>query len=114
MGKATATELLKRGSDVILACRSLQLAEEAALELKSLKPYDGCALGAVEVAPLDLARLQSVRDFVCRVVESRKLIHLLVCNAGIMAPLERHLTEDNFEQQFQVRKGRRSNSHTHQ
>ena len=102
VGRATAEELLRSGSDVVLACRSTQLADAAAAELRLLAPYDGCALGAVEVAPLDLASLEAVRSFVAQFTRAQRVVHLLVCNAGVMALPERHVTKDGFETQFQV------------
>ncbi|KAG1677338.1 hypothetical protein FOA52_010717 [Chlamydomonas sp. UWO 241] len=57
--------------------------------------------GKVEVMELDLGSLDSVRSFV-RAFNGRRLpLHLLVCNAGVMAPPARVLTADGLELQFQ-------------
>ena len=55
---------------------------------------------SVEVRELDLGSLASVRRFVQQVGSDD--VHLLVCNAGIMAPPKRTETADGLEQQFQV------------
>ena len=56
----------------------------------------------VQVRELDLASLRSVRTFAQQFKEERSPLDLLVCNAGVMAPPERGLTQDGLEQQFQV------------
>jgi NAD(P)-dependent dehydrogenase (short-subunit alcohol dehydrogenase family) len=82
VGKATATALAADGHSVILACRSLDKAERAAVDMS----------GDVAVAQLDLADLASVRAF----ADSVKTVDVLVNNAGVMnLPLTR--TADGFE-----------------
>ena len=51
---------------------------------------------------LDLASLRSVRNFAQQFKGEHRHLDILVCNAGIMAPPERGLTPDGFEQQLQV------------
>ncbi|HUL98295.1 MAG TPA: SDR family NAD(P)-dependent oxidoreductase, partial [Mycobacterium sp.] len=53
VGKATAAALAGAGHSVVIACRSLSKAEQAAAEMS----------GDVVVAHLDLADLASVRAF---------------------------------------------------
>lgn len=103
VGRATAEEFLKHGVDVILACRNKSLADVAASEMQSLKPYSHAkSLGSVEVEVVDLASLDSVHAAAARLVSVGRPIEYLVCNAGVMAPPERLETQDGFEQQFQV------------
>ena len=103
VGRATAEELVKRGSNVVLACRNQQAAETAATELRQLHPYNNsCPLGSVEVLNLDLASLASVKMAVNTLVGKKKVFDIILCNAGIMAPPERLESEDGMEQQFQV------------
>lgn len=59
--------------------------------------------GTVEVAQLDLASLDSVRNFAHKINRRNVKLDFLVCNAGIMAPLHRCETVDGLEQQFQVK-----------
>ena len=51
---------------------------------------------------LDLGSLASVRRFAARFNGQNRSLHLLVCNAGVMAPHRRLETPDGLEQQFQV------------
>jgi hypothetical protein len=82
VGKATAAALAAAGHSVLIACRTVSKAEQAAAQMA----------GDVEVAHLDLANLASVRTF----AESVKTVDVLVNNAGIMGvPLTR--TADGFE-----------------
>ena len=63
----------------------------------------GATEGAqVEVEELDLGSLASVRRFAARFNSQNRRLHLLVCNAGVMAPPRRIETPDGLEQQFQV------------
>jgi light-dependent protochlorophyllide reductase len=71
LGLATARELVRAGWHVVLACRDVAAGERAR-----------ASLGAgerVEVAPLDLADLDSVRAFAAGV---RDPVAALVCNAA--------------------------------
>jgi NAD(P)-dependent dehydrogenase (short-subunit alcohol dehydrogenase family) len=94
LGLATARELARAGATVIMACRNLGKGEEAAGEIRA-----AASGAALEVAPLDLADLASVREFAARVAGSHDRLDLLVNNAGIMAA-PRRLTRDGFESQF--------------
>src|SRR5665213_1763726 len=86
IGRAAATALAERGARVILAVRNVEKGASAAAGMP----------GTVEVRPLDLADLASVRAF----AESWEgEIDLLINNAGVMIPpLTR--TADGFELQF--------------
>ena len=86
IGLAAAQAFSEHGARVILAVRDRGRGTEAARTLP----------GAVDVRELDLASLDSVRSFGDRWTEE---IHLLINNAGIMAP-PLALTVDGFESQF--------------
>ena len=62
----------------------------------------GCQKHPVETGTLDLASLDSVRSFTSDFNARSLPLALLICNAGIMAPPKRLVTQDGFEQQFQV------------
>lgn len=85
LGKQTAIALAGAGADVILACRNLDKANTVA-----------AAIGPrARVEQLDLANLESIRDFAGRIGGA----DLLINNAGVMAlPLRR--TADGFEMQI--------------
>jgi NAD(P)-dependent dehydrogenase (short-subunit alcohol dehydrogenase family) len=87
IGFHTARELAAHGAKVVLACRNLPSARAAAGRLP----------GDVSVAELDLASMDSVRRF----AEGwDRPLHLLINNAGVMAPPRLATTVDGFERQF--------------
>jgi NAD(P)-dependent dehydrogenase (short-subunit alcohol dehydrogenase family) len=94
LGLATARELARAGARVILACRNVGKGEEAAREIRA-----AASDAVLEVAPLDLADLASVREFASRMASADDRLDLLINNAGIMAA-PRRLTKDGFESQF--------------
>ncbi len=82
VGKATAGALAAAGHSVLIACRTIPKATQAAAEMA----------GDVEVCHLDLADLASVRRF----ADSVESVDVLVNNAGVMSQtLPR--TADSFE-----------------
>lgn len=82
VGEATAATLAAAGHSVVIACRTIPKAEKAAAAMT----------GDVEIAPLDLADLGSVRKF----ADSVESVDVLVNNAGVMGmPLTR--TAEGFE-----------------
>ncbi len=75
IGYHAALHLAKAGADVVLACRRLDAAEEAAARINAVAP------GRARAAHLDLADLDSVAAFAARAPAS---IDVLINNAGIM------------------------------
>src|SRR5487761_2392953 len=86
LGLVTSRELARAGAHVVMACRNVAKGEKAAAGLP----------GSVEVRPLDLADLASVRAFVAALDGP---VDVLVNNAGLMA-VPRGRTADGFETQF--------------
>lgn len=82
VGLYAAKALAKRGWHVVMACRNLEKAEKAAQSVDM-------APGSYTVMPLDLASLDSVRNFVNTFRESGKPLDALVCNAAVYLPLEK-------------------------
>ena len=96
IGKETAIDLAGRNARVILACRSVEKGEKAAVEVREKSGNDD-----VVFRQLDLASLASVRQFAATVLEEEPRIDILINNAGVMAcPYSK--TEDGFEMQFAV------------
>jgi NAD(P)-dependent dehydrogenase (short-subunit alcohol dehydrogenase family) len=89
LGRAVAAALAVRGARVVLAVRDQEKGRVAAAGMR----------GAVEVRPLDLASLDSIREF-ARGVEGP--VDLLIGNAGAMSA-DRRFTADGFESQFGVK-----------
>jgi NAD(P)-dependent dehydrogenase (short-subunit alcohol dehydrogenase family) len=94
IGLSAARELARAGAQVVLACRNTDKAEAAEREIRS-----AARDADVEVAELDLASLESVREFASGYRERRDGPDLLINNAGVMAP-PRGETRDGFELQF--------------
>jgi NAD(P)-dependent dehydrogenase (short-subunit alcohol dehydrogenase family) len=86
IGRAAATALADHGAHVVLAVRNIDKGQAAAAQMN----------GTTEVRRLDLASLESVREFAAGWSDP---IDILINNAGIMIPpLSR--TADGFELQF--------------
>ena len=96
IGQATVEQLAKQGARVVLACRRTAEGERVRDEL-GRQPLRG----SIQVLPLDLASLASVRSFAAAVLAEHAALHGLVNNAGVMnTPAGR--TVDGFEMQFGV------------
>lgn len=94
IGLAAAEQLAAHGAAVTLAVRDRVRGEAAAQRIEAL------ATGPVEVAPLDLADLASVRDFAKAWSDGHPDgLDVLVNNAGVMA-IPRRETADGFEMQL--------------
>ncbi|MGH2743469.1 MAG: oxidoreductase [Thermoleophilaceae bacterium] len=94
LGLVTARELAHAGAHVVLACRDTQKGEAARRECERAVPG-----GELELERLDLASLDSVREFAKRYRAGHDGLDLLVNNAGVMATPRRR-TADGFELQF--------------
>jgi len=94
LGVETARAFAGRGATVVCAARDAAKAEAVAEGIRS-------ATGnrAVEVVPLELGSLASIRACAGEILARHPAVHLLVNNAGVMAcPLAR--TEAGFELQL--------------
>ncbi|MET9020964.1 oxidoreductase [Actinopolymorpha sp. NPDC004070] len=96
LGYHVALELARYGATVVLACRDPRRGEAALARIRR-----ELARPDVELRPLDLGDLGSVRAFATDVTAAHPVLDLLINNAGIMA-LPRALTADGFEQQLGV------------
>ena len=94
LGLETARALAGAGAHVVMAARDQ--AKAAAAE-KSVR--ESHAEASLEVVPLDLGSLASVRQAAERIGAAHPRIDILVNNAGLMAIPERR-TEDGFEMQL--------------
>jgi NAD(P)-dependent dehydrogenase (short-subunit alcohol dehydrogenase family) len=93
IGFEAAKHLGKAGADVVLACRSVPKAEDAARELRQQVE------GQVDVVQLNLSDLASVRAAAEELRGKYQKIHALINNAGVMQTPEQK-TADGFEMQF--------------
>jgi NAD(P)-dependent dehydrogenase (short-subunit alcohol dehydrogenase family) len=92
LGLVTARELGRAGATVIATARDAAKAESARAKLAD----DGAE---VEFRDLDLASLDSVREFAAGVAADHPKLDVLVNNAGVMMTPKRQ-TADGFELQF--------------
>ena len=96
IGYETALALARKGATVVMACRDLSKAAPAADSCRATQPS-----GTLEVMQLDLADLESVRQFAANYRERYDRLDLLINNAGIMMP-PYGKTAQGFETQFGV------------
>ncbi len=94
IGYEAARELARKGARVILAVRSQDKGRTAADAIR--RETSGAS---VEVQPLDLSNLASVRSFAEALLAREPALPLLINNAGVMA-LPYRRTADGFEMQF--------------
>lgn len=92
LGLVSATELARHGADVVLAVRNTKAGEEAAAGIRTAVPGSH-----IVVRRLDLASLDSVREFAARTTAEMERVDLLVNNAGLVILGPRQTTVDGFE-----------------
>ena len=90
LGLETAKALAAKGAQVIVAARNEGKAVAAVSEIGRIASFE----------LLDLADLQSVRDFAARFISIGRPVNLLINNAGLAGPPRRQVTRDGFEIQF--------------
>ncbi|XP_029313870.1 retinol dehydrogenase 11 [Cottoperca gobio] len=96
IGKETAKDLASRGARVILACRDMAKAEQAARDI--LREVTGAKVVARH---LDLADTKSICLFAENIYNNEKALHYLINNAGV-AMCPHATTVDGYEMQFGV------------
>jgi NAD(P)-dependent dehydrogenase (short-subunit alcohol dehydrogenase family) len=94
IGVETVRALAGAGARVVIAARDTAKANDVAQALR-----EDTGSPSVEARDLDLASLGSVRAFVEGYLAERRPLHILINNAGIMAPPLSY-TVDGFESQF--------------
>ena len=98
IGKATVLELAKMGAQrVIMACRNLEQAEKAADEIRQKIDTNQTTL---VIRHLDLSSMESVRKFCKQMLASEKKLHVIINNAGMLAPSRLTRTVDGHELTF--------------
>ena len=96
LGLEGSKAFARRGATVVMACRSVDRAREAAAGIRVPE-----ADGSLTVMELDLGDLESVRSFATMYEREFDDLHVLCNNAGVMATPHR-TTADGFELQFGV------------
>lgn len=94
LGFESSKALAAAGATVVMACRNADRAEAAASQIRAVQPE-----AKLELLPLDLASLASVRSFAEEFLARHERLDILMNNAGVMA-IPRRETADGFEMQF--------------
>lgn len=96
LGEETARQLLALGHQVFITTRNPAEGEAARTRLLAAVPQ-----GRLEVIPLDLASLDSVRHAARALLDRHIPLHVLIANAGYYNTENvRHETADGFEMHF--------------
>ncbi|KAK9881432.1 hypothetical protein WA026_016318 [Henosepilachna vigintioctopunctata] len=99
IGFEVAKDLAARNANIILACRNINAAEEAIQNIKEKVSHAGTLIPM----ELDLASLESVKNFAEKFKRNHKELHVLINNAGVSYPKsERKVTKDCLEIHFGV------------
>src|SRR5688572_20978308 len=94
LGAESARALAERGARVTLTARDVAKGEKAAAAIRKSTGND-----RIDVIPLELMSLDSVRAFAKEFSSRHKRLNVLLCNAGVMAcPLARNA--QGWESQF--------------
>lgn len=91
IGKETAIDLARRGGKVYIACRDVKRGEDAQKDIREKSKSSN-----VHFLQLDLASMDSIREFSRKFHSMESYLHILVNNAGVMA-CPKSLTTDGFE-----------------
>ena len=91
IGKAMATELARRGADVVLVCRNRSRGEAALAEVRKAAGHDRLALMLCDVGDLT-----AVRAFAAEFRATGRRIDVLANNAGVFLPA-RQLSAQGYE-----------------
>lgn len=94
LGVETARALASHGAAVTLTARDMSRGEEVVREIQAATGNT-----SVDVMPLELGSLASIRRFTDAYLKRHDSLNLLINNAGVMACPEGR-TEDGFEMQF--------------
>ena len=95
IGYETALALAKAGAQVIIACRTEAKGFAVVKKIRTASPA-----AKIHFEALDLSDLSSVSAFAKHIKDSNQALHLLINNAGVMAPPKRRVTVDGFELQL--------------
>ena len=96
IGLETSCVLAARGATVVLGCRDVRRARQAANQIRS---RTGAEPARVSVVQLDLASLESVRRAAAEIRSSFAALNLLINNAAVMRPPHQR-SADGFELTF--------------
>ncbi|KAL6594723.1 hypothetical protein U3516DRAFT_804495 [Neocallimastix sp. 'constans'] len=93
----SALALAKANAEIILLARNIDKAQESADKIKKESNNQ-----KVSVEYMDLCKFETIHAFANSYIESKRPIHVLMNNAGVLALKERTVTQDGNEVQFQT------------
>ena len=96
LGYYTAKALAEKNAHVVIACRSLEKANQTIKKLKGLNPE-----GLFTPLELDLSDLKNIVEVQSKIFDNFEHLDLLINNAGIMHP-PKTLSAQGYEIQFAV------------
>ena len=94
IGLEAVKKLLGLGCNVIVGCRGVELARSR------LQGHGSGSSAKLRILPLDLMRMESVREFAGQLTALNTPIHVLINNAGIMFGDRTETEEEGFEAQL--------------
>lgn len=97
MGSEIARAVALKGYRVIMACKNLNRARQ-----KRQWIIDESGNDDVEIIPIDLASLKSVKNFANTILQRDEPVALLMNNSGILEQEGRTITEDGLERTVSV------------
>ena len=97
MGSEIARAVALKGYRVIMACKNLNRARQ-----KRQWIIDESGNDDVEIIPIDLASLKSVKDFANTILQRDEPVALLMNNSGILEQEGRTITQDGVERTVSV------------
>lgn len=97
LGLQNARVLQKYGCHVIWAVRNVKKAQQA---LDEIVAKEGKMTGKVTILQVDISDLTTVKPFVTEFLKLNLPLHILICNAGIMAPLKWYPSVQGYESMF--------------
>ena len=95
LGFGTSKELARKGAKVIMAARNMDKGKNAMAAIRKEVPDADLVL-----MPLDLADLNSIKQFAESFKNQFSKLDVLINNAGVMMPNTRQTTSEGFELQF--------------
>ena len=105
IGRSIATELVARGSHVVLADLNIELADKVAAELSASRAATTSG-GSASAAALDVADLEAVRRLVADVVAEHGRLDVMVNNAGVgVGGLTEEFTDQHWDLALRVNLG---------
>lgn len=93
VGREAALQIGALGHQVILASRNAEAGKATASQIIN-------AGGKAEFRSLDLSDLDQIRRFAAAELAASEPLDVLLCNAGLLAPIERATTRQGFELLF--------------